>query len=118
MIVVSDGYIRVHNREIHDTLLRVHSTNTPSHSRYDLPTPASPRSVSNCLIGSPLVSMSAIMSSEAQYVNLILLVIHHIMDEMVFYINMLRSSVDLRIFGETYGRFFVFKNGYILDSLI
>ena len=27
MIVVSDGYIRVHNREIHDTLLRVHSTN-------------------------------------------------------------------------------------------
>ena len=47
-------------------------TNTPHSQRASSAMPASRQSFSNCLIGSPLVSISATMSSEAQYVSLIL----------------------------------------------
>jgi len=67
------------------------------------------------LLGSPLVSISATMFSEVQYVSLIL---HKITNEVVFYVDMLGPSVDLMILSQTYGRLVVIKNSCFSDALL
>ena len=80
--------------------------------------PDSSRSFSNCLIVSPLVSISATMSSEAQYVNFDPSSLHQITDEMIFYVDMLGSSTDLLTLSQTYDRLVVFKNSGFSDALV
>ena len=96
--------------------LRVHITNTPSHlQQTNSSTTASSQSFSNCLMKTLLVSMSANMSCEVLYVNLILPA--SIISQS--YVNMLDSFVNVLIIGETYyGRLIVFMNDYFSNALV
>ena len=75
--------------------------------------PASRLSLSNWLIESPLVNISATIGTVCQLDSSCL---HQIANKMNFYVNMLGSSVHLLILSKTYYRLVVLENARFLNT--